>query len=61
MIYWKKCSVLQGLLQHGTTIQTGITSKKSLVICATHLAGGAFLKMQKYFEAMLNMFEIIHV
>ena len=44
---------------HGTIIQTGIT--KLLVICATQLAGGLFLKMLKYFEVMLNIFEFSSV
>ena len=35
-------------LRHGTIIQTGITRMKSLVMCATQLAGDLFLKMVKY-------------
>ena len=46
---------------HGTIIRTGITCKKSLVICATQLAGSLLLKMLKYFEIMLNIFEFSHV
>ena len=33
-----------------TIILTGITCRKSLVICATQLAGGLLLKMLKYFK-----------
>ena len=29
--------------------------------CATQLAGGLLLKMLKYFEVMLNIFEFSHV
>lgn len=32
--------------------------RKSLIIFATQLVGGALLKMQKYFEIMRNIFEI---
>ena len=46
---------------NGTIIRTGITSTESLVICATHLAGGLLLKMLKKFEVMLNSFEFAHV
>ena len=35
--------------------------KKSVVICATQLAGGLLLKMLKYFEVMLNIFEFSRV
>ena len=35
--------------------------KKSLVICATQLAGGALLKKLKYFKVMLNIFEFSRV
>ena len=35
--------------------------RKSLVICATHLAGGLLLKILKYFKVMLNIFEFSHV
>ena len=35
--------------------------RKSLVICATKLAGGLLLKMLKYFKVMLNIFEFSHV
>ena len=31
--------------------------RKSLVTCATQLAGGLLLKRLKYFEVMLNIFE----
>ena len=34
---------------------------KSLVICATQLAGGLLLKTLKYFKVMLKMFEFSHV
>ena len=44
------------LLNHRTIIQTGITCKKSLVICPTQLAVGLLLKKLKYFEVMLNIF-----
>ena len=46
---------------HGTIIRTGITCKKTLVICATQLAGGLLLKKLKYFEVMLNIFEFSRV
>ena len=36
------------VLNHGTMIRTGITCK-SLVICATQLAGGLLLKKAKIF------------
>ena len=48
-------------LSHGTIIRTGITCKKIPVICATQLAGGSLLKMLKYFEVILNIFEFSHV
>ena len=35
--------------------------RKSLVICATQLAGGLLLKKLKYFEVMLNIFEFLRV
>ena len=35
--------------------------RKSLVICATPLAGGLLLKMLIYFEVLLNIFEFSHV
>ena len=47
------------LLDHRTTIQTGI--EISLVLCETLVAGGALLKMLKYFEGILNIFEFLHV
>ena len=34
-------------------------SEKSLVICGTQFAGGLFLKMLKWFEVMLNIFEFL--
>ena len=34
--------------------------RKSLVICATQLAGGLLLKMLKYFEVMLDIFSFCH-
>ena len=33
-------------------------ARNPLTICATHLAGGVLLKMQKHFEVMLKIFEI---
>ena len=45
-------------IYHGTIIRTGI---KSLVICVNQLAGGLLLKKLKYFEVMLNMFELLRV
>ena len=48
---------LKKKFKHGT----GITCKKSLVICATQLAGGLLLKILKYFKVMLNIFEFSHV
>ena len=35
--------------------------KKSIVACATQLAGGLLLKKLKYFEVMLNIFEFSRV
>ena len=35
--------------------------KENLVICATQLAGGLLLKMLKYFQVMLNIFEFSHM
>ena len=35
--------------------------RKSLVICATQLAGGLLLKKLKYFEVMWNIFEFSRV
>ena len=35
--------------------------RKSIVIWATHLAGDLLLKMLKYFEVILNIFEFFHV
>ena len=46
---------------HGTIIRTGITCRKSLVICATQLAGGLLLKKLKYLKVMLNIFEFSRV
>ena len=48
-------------MHHGTIIRTGITCKKTLVICANQLAGGLLLKKLKYFEVMLNIFEFSRV
>ena len=48
------------LVNHEPIIQTGKHVRKSLVICATQLAGGLLLKMVKYFEVMLNTFEFSH-
>ena len=36
-------------------------TKKSLVICATQLAGSVLLKILKYFKVMLNIFEFSYV
>ena len=48
------------MFQHGTIIQTGIICNKTLFICGTPPACRALLKMQKYFEVKLNIFEISH-
>ena len=53
MLYLRLC--------HETVIRTGITCKKSLVICTSQLAGALLLKMLKYFEFMLNIFEFAHM
>ena len=45
--------------QHGTIIRTGI--RKPLLMYATQLAHGLLLKILKYFEVVLNFFEISHV
>ena len=34
--------------------------RRSVVICATQVPGSALLKMLKYFEVMLNIFEFSH-
>ena len=39
------------LYHHGTLIRTGMNVRKSFAICATQLADGVLLKIQKYFEA----------
>ena len=36
-------------------------ARKSLLMCATQLAGGLLLKELKYFEVMLNIFEFSRV
>ena len=41
---------------HGTIIRTGITCKKILCYTPTHLAGDLLLKMLKYFEVKLKIF-----
>ena len=49
-------------IKHGTIIRTGTTCKK--IPCYMRegaLAGGLLLKMLKYFEVMLNIFEFSHV
>ena len=38
-----------------------IICKKILGICVTQLAGGLLLKTLKYFEVMLNIFELSRV
>ena len=45
---------------YGTMIRKGVTYKKS-VICTTQFAVGLLLKILKYFEIMLNIFEFFHV
>ena len=52
MQYIRQNTERTGTIQTGT----GITCKKSLVICVTQLAGGLLLKMLKYVEIMLNIF-----
>ena len=44
-----------------TIIRTEINVRISLVICATRLACGILFKKLKYFEGMLNIFEISRV
>ena len=46
--------------KHGTITRTRITFK-SFVIRATQLAGALLLKMLKYFEVMLKVFELSQV
>ena len=46
---------------HKTIILTGITYKKSLAVSVAQLAGGLLLKKLKYFEVMLNIFELSRV
>ena len=53
--------LISGNFEHGTVIRTGITCRKSHVICATQLAGDALLKKLKYFEVILNIFEFSRV
>ena len=43
---------------HGTLTWAG---RKSLVICATHLAGGFFVEKAKNFDDILNIFEFLRV
>ena len=47
----RKCSECSATWNH-----TGITCKKTLVMCATQVAGGLLLKKLKYFKVMLNIF-----
>ena len=42
------------LYHHGTLIRTGMNVRKSFAICATQLADGVLLKIQKYFEAKVK-------
>ena len=42
---------------HAAVIQGGKYARNSFVICKTQPAGGVLLKMIKYFEIMLNIFE----
>ena len=44
-------------IYHGTILRTGMTYKKTLCYMVTQLEVGVLLKMQKYFEAMLKIFE----
>ena len=55
------CEKISYFFQLWTIIRTGITCNKSLIICATQLEGGLLLKMFKYFEVILNVFEFPHV
>ena len=43
---------------HETIIRKGITRKKIPVTYVTQLVGGALSKLYKYFEVLLNIFEI---
>ena len=43
---------------YSNMLQTVMHVRKSLVICVTQLIGSVLLKMLKYFEVMLNSFEI---
>ena len=54
-------SVVFLLCLHRTIIRTGITCRKSIVICATQLAGSILLKNLNYFKVMLNIFEFSRV
>ena len=42
-------------------IKNNIRIRISIVIFATQLAGGLFLKMLKYFEVMLNVFDFLRL
>ena len=46
---------------HGTIIEHEQHVRKVLVILVTQLSGCVLLKMLKYFEVMLNIFDLSHV
>ena len=46
-------------MEHGTITRTGIIYKK--IPCCMRNTGGLLLKILKYFEVMLNIFEFSHV
>ena len=61
-LYFDNFSTCLGLgLSYGTIIPTGITCKKIPCYCLTQLAGGLLLKKLKYFEVMLNIFDLSRV
>ena len=50
-----------GKYNHGTIMQTEITCKKISCYIHNQRAGGLLLKVLKYFEVMLNIFEFSQV
>ena len=60
-IRWLKFSWLSNVIPWNYNANRNSHVRKSLVICATQLAGGLLLKMLKYFEVMLNIFEFSNV
>ena len=60
-VRWLKFSWLSNVIPWNYNANRNNHVRKALVICATQLAGGLLLKMLKYFEVMLNIFEFSNV